>query len=254
MIPYTFGINYIDQMGLAKEMVSQGTWLFRYRGQIPVVLFLLAVPVVLTGCGMPPIWVLMAAIAVSVSGALMRAYVVGTTPRGTSGRNTKEQVAEVLNSTGAYSLVRHPLYLANYLMWIGIVIFTGSIWFTAVVTLLYWIYYERIMATEENFLIGKFGSAYDAWADKTPAFIPRLHGFVSASESFSLKPVLIREYSGWLATVIGFVFVSFLHDLLEQNFQIQEAIAQGHQQAYWVLGGTLVITLALRTYKKATRA
>ena len=241
-------------MGLAKEMVSQGTWLFRYRGQIPVVLFLLAAPVALTGCGMPPLWVFWIAAAVSICGALMRAYVVGTTPRGTSGRNTKEQVAEVLNSSGAYSLVRHPLYLANYLMWIGIVIFTGSIWFTAVVTLLYWIYYERIMATEENFLIGKFGSTYDAWADKTPAFIPRLNGFVSASERFSLRPVLIREYSGWLATVLGFVFVTYLHDVVANNYQITDAWSNGHQEAYWVLGGTLVITLALRTYKKATRA
>jgi len=226
---------------------------------------------------MPPLWVFWIAVAVSICGALMRAYVVGTTPRGTSGRNTKEQVAEVLNSTGAYSLVRHPLYLANYLMWIGIVIFTGSIWFIAVVTLLYWIYYERIMATEENFLIGKFGSAYDAWADKTPAFIPRLKGFVSASERFSLRPVLIREYSGWLATVLGFVFVTYLHDVIREysgwlatvlgfvfvtylhdvvanNYQITDAWSNGHQEAYWVLGGTLVITLALRTYKKATRA
>ncbi|MFM8916383.1 MAG: methyltransferase family protein [Bacteroidota bacterium] len=241
-------------MGLAKEMVSQGTWLFRYRGQIPVVLFLLAVPVVLTGCGMPPMWVFWVAVAVSVCGALMRAYVVGTTPRGTSGRNTKEQVAEVLNSTGAYSLVRHPLYVANYLMWIGIVIFTGSIWFTAVVTLLYWIYYERIMATEENFLIGKFGAAYDAWADNIPAFIPKLTGFVAASERFSLKPVLIREYSGWLATVLGFVFVTYLHDVVAHNFQPAEAWSQGHQQAWWVLGITAVVTLALRTYKKVTKA
>ena len=110
------------------------------------------------------------------------------------------------------------------------------------------------MATEENFLIGKFGSTYDAWADKTPAFIPRLNGFVSASERFSLRPVLIREYSGWLATVLGFVFVTYLHDVVANNYQITDAWSNGHQEAYWVLGGTLVITLALRTYKKATRA
>ena len=54
-------------------------------------------------------------------GFLFRAWAIGTTPAGTSGRNTKEQVAEVLNSTGIYSIVRHPLYVGNYFMWIGIV-------------------------------------------------------------------------------------------------------------------------------------
>ena len=87
----------------------------------------------------------------------VRSYTIGTTPRGTSGRNTEEQVAEQLNSSGIYSTVRHPLYLGNYLMWIGIVLFTKSISFTIIVSLMYWLYYERIMFAEERFLERKFG-------------------------------------------------------------------------------------------------
>lgn len=65
------------------------------------------------------------AIFLSVLGFWIRSVAIATTPKGTSGRNTKEgQVAESLNTTGIYSMIRHPLYLGNYLMWIGIVLFT----------------------------------------------------------------------------------------------------------------------------------
>jgi len=58
------------------------------------------------------------AIALSMFGFIIRAIAIGTTPKGTSGRNTKEgQVAESLNTKGIYSMVRHPLYLGNYFMW-----------------------------------------------------------------------------------------------------------------------------------------
>ena len=125
-------------MALIQEMERQGNWLFRYRGQIPVVLFLMAIPAVfVTGAQLRLDWILPLAIVLSLSGAVVRAYTIGTTPRGTSGRNTQQQVAESLNTSGIYSLVRHPLYLGNYLMWIGIVVYTCSWSFVVLVTLLY---------------------------------------------------------------------------------------------------------------------
>ena len=132
-------------MALVNEFEKQGNFLFRYRGQFPVLLFLLAVPFLywtdtssiseflknLFSC---------CAVILSLTGFCIRAYTVGTTPKGTSGRNTKEQKAFVLNTTGIYSVVRHPLYLANYFMWIGIVIFTFNPYLFIIVSLLYWIY------------------------------------------------------------------------------------------------------------------
>ncbi|MEO5570538.1 MAG: isoprenylcysteine carboxylmethyltransferase family protein, partial [Bacteroidia bacterium] len=147
-------------MTLVSSFEKSGNYLFKYRGQIPVVLFLLAIPAI----ALNPVYnrhftnaIDYIAALVSAIGFFIRAYTVGTTIEGTSGRNTQNQVAEQLNSKGIYSIVRHPLYLGNYLIWIGIVLFTLNIWFVIIVSLLYWIYYERIMIAEEAFLEKKFG-------------------------------------------------------------------------------------------------
>ena len=202
-------------MALVNEFEKQGNFLFRYRGQFPVLLFLLAVPFLYwtdtsTISEFLKNFYSYCAVILSLTGFCIRAYTVGTTPKGTSGRNTKEQKASVLNTTGVYSIVRHPLYLANYFMWIGIVIFTFNTYLFIITSLLYWIYYERIMYAEERFLERKFGEEYLTWSSSIPAFFPNLKLYKPSIIPFSLRTVLRREYSGVLATIIGFVFVEVI--------------------------------------------
>jgi protein-S-isoprenylcysteine O-methyltransferase Ste14 len=238
-------------MALINEMQKQGNFLFKYRGQFPVLLFALAVPFVFSTdleamSEASQQAYLCAAIALSVLGFLIRAYTIGTTPRGTSGRNTKEQVAEVLNSTGIYSMVRHPLYLGNYFMWIGIVLASFNWYFVVIVSLLYWIYYERIMYAEERFLEGKFGQDYLDWAGGLPAFIPSFSNFKKSAIPFSFKSVLRREYSGVLATVIGFAFIALL-----QQYAMHGSWELAESYVYALLG-TAVLSLLLRSLKRYT--
>ena len=160
-------------MAFIHSFESEGNWLFKHRGPLPAILFIIALPAIYftdyVSQGETFISVInVLAITTCVIGFLIRAYTIGTTPKGTSGRNTQEQVAEQLNSTGIYSMVRHPLYLGNYLMWIGIVLFTRNVSFVMIVSLLFWIYYERIMFAEERFLERKFGDAYLTWSLKAP--------------------------------------------------------------------------------------
>ena len=116
-------------MALIHSLEKSGNTLFKYRGQIPVILFILAVPVIyFTDYSFIfseeiIYWILMGvAIALSLLGQVIRAIAIGTANKNTSGRNTKEQVAEALNTKGIYSTMRHPLYVGNYFMWIGIVV------------------------------------------------------------------------------------------------------------------------------------
>lgn len=135
-------------------------------------------------------------IVVGMSGQLIRALTVGRTPKGTSGRNIKGQVASQVNTSGIYSLVRHPLYIGNLLMWLGPVLFLRSLWFTLFFCLLYWLYYERIMFAEEQYLRKKFGDQYDKWSEKVRAFLPAFKNYRKADLPFSFRNVLKREYHG----------------------------------------------------------
>jgi len=240
-------------MALINSFEKSGNILFRYRGQIPVILFLAAIPVVYftdmeylsPRARYIVSWI---AISLSVLGFIIRAISIATTPKGTSGRNTKDgQVAESLNTTGIYSTVRHPLYLGNYFMWIGIVLYTFNFSFVIIVSLLYWLYYERIMFAEERFLEKKFGDEYMNWAATIPAFFPAFKRYEKNVVPFSFKSVLRREYSGVLATVIGFVFIDDLRWFFKTgDFELDTI---GH----WVLVITVIIALLFRSLKRYTQ-
>lgn len=239
-------------MAFINSFEKEGNFLFKHRGEIPVVLFIMAIPVVYftntdyLGAQWKSI-VMWAAIGLSFLGFIVRAIAIATTPKGTSGRNTKEgQVAESLNTTGIYSMVRHPLYLGNYFMWIGIVLYTFNFSFVIIVTLAFWLYYERIMFAEERFLERKFGDSYMEWANRTPAFIPSIGKYVKNVVPFSFVSVLRREYSGILATVVGFTFIDDLRRYFEYgNFELQTPW-------HFALVASLLLVVILRSLKHYT--
>tara|TARA_B100001250_G_scaffold202980_1_gene174062 strand:- start:30712 stop:31455 length:744 start_codon:yes stop_codon:yes gene_type:complete len=238
-------------MTLVQSLVKQGNFFFRYRGQFPILLFILSVPFIyLTDYSniseQIKSNVLLLAIVLSSLGFLIRFYTIGTTPLGTSGRNTKKQIADALNSTGIYSMVRHPLYLGNYIIWLGISISTFNIFFILIMSLLFWIYYERIMFAEEEFLKGKFSNTFIDWSNNIPAFIPSISSFKSSETSFSIVTVLRREYASVLSAVIGFVFVEFFRNYFSDNTWCVSALSQR------ILIITLVLVLLLRSLKHYT--
>ncbi len=148
----------------------------------------------------------MAALALIVGGLLIRILTVGFAPAGTSGRNTHAQVAKQLNTTGFYSVTRNPLYLGNCMMYLGLVLTTQSLWLSVVMLLVLIIYYERIIAAEEAFLTEEFGTSYADWSAKTPAFLPRLNGWVPPALPFCWRTTLRREHPG-IAGAILMLFV-----------------------------------------------
>lgn len=239
-------------MALLHSFEKSGNVLFRYRGQIPVILFLLAIPVIyFTDYShlneIKQLILTYISVVLSIIGFWIRAVAIGTTPKGTSGRNTKTQVAESLNRTGIYSMVRHPLYLGNYLMWIGIVAFTFNIYFVVLVSLAFWLYYERIMFAEERFLEKKFGDDYMSWSKKVPAFIPCYRKYIKGEIPFSFITVFRREYSGVLATVFGFAFIDHIRFyFIHGRFDIDRI-------STYALAAALILALILRTIKHHTK-
>ena len=132
-------------------------------------------------------------------------------------------------------------------MWIGIVCYTFNGYFIIIVSLLYWVYYERIMFAEERFLEGKFGKRYLDWANELPAFLPKFSNLKKSTIPFSFVSVLRREYSGILATVIGFAYVSLLRNYIQyDSIFISETFSV-------LLISFALISIVLRTLKRHTK-
>lgn len=197
-------------MALREELKIQGDFLFRYRSYFPLILLVLGLVIIVLGKGLH-IWMEAPAIFVSLLGLVIRAHAVAFSGSHTSGRNTGEgQVAEMLNTKGLYSIMRNPLYVGNYFMWLGIAMLTCNLWFVGIFTLIFWIYYERIVYAEEEFLRGKFGEVYLQWTANTPIFIPFKLRWQRSESPFLWKKVLVQEKNGFLALFLVF----FLFELL----------------------------------------
>jgi protein-S-isoprenylcysteine O-methyltransferase Ste14 len=207
-------------MTLERRLPAEGNWLFRWRSFLPLVMvggaLLAQLPIPSPDRDSLTADVIeVVGLFISFLGLLGRAFTVGHTPARTSGRNTVTQIADSLNTTGVYSLVRHPLYFANFLIGLGLAVFTLNLWFVGVYILTFWLYYERIMLAEEAFLRSQFSYQFEAWAARTPPFCPRLSGYVTPSLPFSLKNVLKREYN----TVLQIVVVAFILEVAGDAFQ-----------------------------------
>ncbi len=203
-------------MSLVHELEKSGNWLFRRRSWLPVTvlipsfiyLFIANRSVIYFNYT----WEI-ACILVSVAGELLRSYTVGYVPRNTSGRNVMDQLADELNTKGIYSVIRHPLYVGNFLMWLGPVLFLRSVWWVIIFILAYWLYYERIIFAEEQYLRRKFGEAYDSWAFRVKAVIPSFRRYVKAELPFSLRNVLKREYNSIANMFVVFALLDLFRNL-----------------------------------------
>jgi protein-S-isoprenylcysteine O-methyltransferase Ste14 len=209
-------------MALTDELNTAGTWLFRRRSYLPLPLFPILV-LGLRGFAYPDgshaldvRWEMLC-LGVGLLGLTIRCAAVGFVPHGTSGRNTTEgQVASSLNTSGLYSLVRHPLYLGNFFLWLGPSLFPRKWWIPVIVSLTFALLYERIMFAEEAFLRRSFGQQFERWAGRTPLFWPFADGWrnrwVPPSVPFSFRTVLRREYSAFFGLIATFTALEIASD------------------------------------------
>ena len=234
-------------MSLKNEFAISGNWLFKHRSYLPLTILPLLFYSLFTPVVISFNLLFYIGLSISLLGECIRIITVAFTPAGTSGRNTKQQQAASLNQTGIYSIVRHPLYLGNFLIFLGPFIFAGNICSIIIFILSFWIYYERIMYAEELFLISKFGSEYENWSSKTPAFIPNIASYTPTKSIFSLRKVLEREYSG----IYGVFFIfSLLLAFRNYNLNITPIITSAWKLT--LISSTLFYII-LRTNKKIRR-
>ncbi len=241
-------------MALKETYEKQGEFLFRGRSYLPLLAAPLVVGALLDPQYLHPcltgfsgrLWE-MFCILISLAGFAVRCLVAGFVPRGTSGRNTQTQVADSLNTTGLYSVVRNPLYLGNFLIILGLLLFIQVWWFALAGIAIFWIFYERIIFTEESFLREKFGSTFVDWSLKTPVFVPNLKHWKKPELPYAWKTMLRREHSTQFGMISTLTVLGIAGDLFTRP---------GHKIApfWWIFWGISLVTyLVLRYLKKKTQ-
>ncbi len=99
-----------------------------------------------------------------------------------------------LATTGAYSLVRHPLYLGNFLILIGFTIACANWIVVLVVLFFFWFYYPAAIRYEDAKLERIFGDAWRNWSNSTPAMFPtRLRWKANADAEWNARQSLLRN-------------------------------------------------------------
>jgi protein-S-isoprenylcysteine O-methyltransferase Ste14 len=147
-------------------LARAGRVLFRYRGFIPVPFLL--VPLIIPGKQTLNGWLVGAAFI--VVGEIIR--IVGVAAAGTVTRRRSRDVQRLV-TYGVFSWMRNPLYVGNFLVWIGFVIGSGVLSFLPVAILLFALEYTLIVRYEEGVLESIFGAEYLAYKARTPRWIPR---------------------------------------------------------------------------------
>jgi protein-S-isoprenylcysteine O-methyltransferase Ste14 len=240
-------------MSLQDLLLKQGTWLFNRRSFLPLIFIPIIVSAMVyianTNGGIQKKHKVYeySCLAVSLAGLAIRCITVGYVPKGTTGRTTHGFEAQSLNTTGMYSIVKHPMYLGNFIIYLGIALFTYIWWLVLLFILFFWFYYERIMYAEEEFLKREFGNTFNLWAAKTPVFLPNIKLWSSSDKTFSIRTVLKREYSGQLAIFVSFSFINIMNNTVYlKKFQFD---------FNWMilLIVSTIIYITLRLLKKKTK-
>lgn len=89
------------------------------------------------------------------------------------GRICREERGKKVVSSGAFQYVRHPLYSACLLFYLGLAISTASI-FSMVLFVVIFFFYNYLASFEEKLLEEKFGEEYKQYKRRTGKWVPKL--------------------------------------------------------------------------------
>jgi protein-S-isoprenylcysteine O-methyltransferase Ste14 len=152
-----------------------GAWLFRYRGFLPVPFLL--IPLLVPARQRADGW-LVGALFILAGEAFRLA---GVAAAGTVTRRRSRAVQKLV-TYGIFGWMRNPLYVGNFLIWLGFVIGSGVLWFLPVAILLFAVEYTLIVRYEEGVLESIFGGEYVDYKRRTPRWLPRPPKLAAAGE------------------------------------------------------------------------
>jgi protein-S-isoprenylcysteine O-methyltransferase Ste14 len=130
-----------------------------------------------------------------------------------------------LLTVGPYSMCRNPMYFCNCIGAVGAGLTTGMLSLTALIVAGLVLYYPFVIRREERKLRREHGEAYEAYCQRTPAFLPAWR-LLDEPEKYTTNIRLFRTKIGdSLVPVVALAAIHVIqslhvHDLLPGLFQL----------------------------------
>lgn len=235
-------------------MVRIGNLLFHFRNYLfPVIILCLAIfsrPHLPFGSAAGDASLDLLGFLVALAGQGLRFLTIGYDyiKRGGLDRNI---YADRLVTRGVFGHCRNPLYVGNFLIFLGMTLMVNSplVYLAGIPVCLF--AYAAIILAEEDYLRRQFGAEYEDYCRRVNRLWPRWKGFSSSIEDmeFSWKRVITKEYNttfAWLSIAL------FLQMWETYRFHGEDALPSIERMAYLVIPLTLCYVL-VRHLKKSGR-
>jgi protein-S-isoprenylcysteine O-methyltransferase Ste14/phosphohistidine phosphatase SixA len=160
-------------------------------------------------------------LSVAFAGIGIRAAIAGYG----QGADVEDEASKTrLDVTGLYSVVRHPVYIGNFLILLAVMMLLKSAIFATLGAVVAFLYYERLTLSREKLLLDKHGEAFRQWAENTPAFLAKFNLWKSPVEPFSFRQALRRE-----AITLAMVGLTFF-----TSEALEAVIVERHDFVLWL--------------------
>ncbi len=122
--------------------------------------------------------------------------------------------AAQLTVTGPFAHMRHPLYVANFVIGMGCCAMSGRWQAFPIVAVLFVAIYGPTIAFEESFLTDKFGETYLRYRARVPAFLPRWRVASGSWSGFRWSLVLFNKEHVNVSSLVAIAVVFAVRRLL----------------------------------------
>ncbi|OPY75321.1 MAG: hypothetical protein A4E64_01952 [Syntrophorhabdus sp. PtaU1.Bin058] len=124
---------------------------------------------------------------------------------------------------GLYGMVRHPYYLANYVIDSAICLLSGNICLVALYPFFFFWAYGPTFEKEEHYLASEHGRLFHEHVNSTPQVFPH-SGSVSGGrrflEGFCRKRVSLKEWARAARFWASALFIMFVHEVREDGLRV----------------------------------
>jgi hypothetical protein len=129
----------------------------------------------------------------------------------------------VLTRRGIYGMVRHPYYLANFVIDSGFCALSGNLYLFLIYPFLFFWSYQPTMKEEEAHLESIHGDAFIRYRSCVPGIFPdraSLEGWRTLFEDFSRKRITWKECGRILRFWSIGLFIMLLHEFVTKGLSV----------------------------------